>query len=347
MKLNVKHILYHTLFWIAIMMAFAISEWGYRESFKAAIIFELLFLPSRLIAVYFNWFVLIPRYLYRSKFLKYFFLLLILLLVVGIAHRYFILYWGYPTFFPEWMTGEIKPFNVPRLFQTVLIIVSPVAFTTGFKLFINWFNTRKESEKLKEEKKEAELKFLKAQTNPHFLFNGLNSIYGLALEKSSKTPDLILKLSNILSYSLYDANTELISLDKEVDIIENIIDLQMERFGKRIDLNIIKKGDFEKYKIPPLLLIPLIENAFKHGVKDEIGKCKIDLKITTIDNVFNFSLTNTIPKNYNSTEKGGLGLMNVSRRLDLIYGDNKYFIARKTVDYFVVKLVLKNLDNAT
>ncbi|WP_461304761.1 sensor histidine kinase [Aureisphaera sp.] len=345
MAYNIKHITYHVLFWIIIMASFAISEWSYRENLMEAIIFELLFLPSRLMAVYFNWFVLIPRYLYKNKLVIYFLTLFGLLIIVGVFHRFFVLYWGYPEFFPQWMSGRIEPFNISRLFQAMLIIVSPVAFTTGFKLFVNWFNSKKEAEALRQEKKEAELKFLKAQTNPHFLFNSLNSIYGLALGKSNKTPSLILKLSNILSYTLYDVNTKWVDLEKEIELIENIIDLEKERFGKRVDILFDKKGDVEGLKIPPLILIPLVENAFKHGVKDEVGKGWIHIEIQVEGSKLLFTIQNTIPKNHLVKNMGGLGLTNVSRRLDLIYSDNKEFEAKDLGDTFLVKLQINRLEN--
>ncbi|GAB5401081.1 MAG: hypothetical protein Aureis2KO_26660 [Aureisphaera sp.] len=243
------------------------------------------------------------------------------------------------------MSGRIEPFNISRLFQAMLIIVSPVAFTTGFKLFVNWFNSKKEAEALRQEKKEAELKFLKAQTNPHFLFNSLNSIYGLALGKSNKTPSLILKLSNILSYTLYDVNTKWVDLEKEIELIENIIDLEKERFGKRVDILFDKKGDVEGLKIPPLILIPLVENAFKHGVKDEVGKGWIHIEIQVEGSKLLFTIQNTIPKNHLVKNMGGLGLTNVSRRLDLIYSDNKEFEAKDLGDTFLVKLQINRLEN--
>lgn len=345
MKDNIKQIAYHILFWMIIMASFAISEWSYRENLMEAIVFELLFLPSRLLAVYFNWFILIPRYLYKYKLVRYFLTLFVCLIIVGILHRFFVLYWGYPTFFPQWMNGQIEPFNIPRLFQAILIILSPVAFTTGFKLFINWFNSKEEAETLRQEKKEAELKFLKSQTNPHFLFNSLNSIYGLALDKSDKTPGLILKLSNILSYTLYDANTKLVDLEKEIELIENIIDLEKERFGKRVDIIFDKEGDFGNLKIPPLILIPLVENAFKHGIKDEVKKGWIHIKMKVEGFKLLFSIENTIPENNTVENVGGLGLSNVSRRLDLIYSDNKAFEAINLGSTFVVKLQINHLEN--
>jgi len=345
--LNIKHVTYHILFWIVVMASFVISEWGYMQSFENALIYELLFLPSRLIAVYVNWFLLIPKFLYKNKLLSYFTLLIAMLLVLAIAHRYFVLYWGFPKYFPQWMKGQkIDPWNFSRILQAILIIVSPVAYTTGFKLFMNWYKQRRETEVLKQEKTNAELKFLRAQTNPHFLFNTLNSIYGLALEKSEKTPGLILKLSDILSYTLYESNVKKVLLSKELMLIENIITLEKERFEKRVVINYDVEGDVEGIKIPPLILVPFIENAFKHGLKNEVKKGWINIRIKIAKNVLSFIIENSISKLEDEPNGGGgLGLQNVSRRLDLLYGGHKELTINKTNEAFVVKLKVKLFED--
>ncbi len=326
--------------------SFTISEWGYMDSFKDALVYELLFLPSRLIVVYINWFVLIPRFLYKNKLLQYFLILVLILLIVAIGHRYFMLYWGYPNFFPQWMQGQkIEPLRFAKLIQAVLIIVSPVAFTTGFKLFMDWYRQRRETEVLIQEKTSAELKFLRSQTNPHFLFNTLNSIYGLALEKSEKTPSLILKLSDILSYTLYESNTNEVPLTKELKLIENIIALEKERYEKRVEIEYVVKGDIESVKIPPLILVPFIENAFKHGLKNEVKKGWIKVTINVSKEELFFTTQNSISKKEDENSNGGLGLQNICRRLDLLYGKRKNLEINKTEDAFIVNLTIKLLQD--
>ncbi len=342
--LNIKQVTYHIIFWVVIMLSFAISEWGYKQSLADAVIFELLYLPARLIAVYVNWFVLIPKVLYKNKFIFYFVWLVLLLAAVSVVHRYFVLYWGYPKFFPQWMEGQhIHVWKFSRIVQMALIIVSPVAFTTGFKLFTDWYKERRETEALKREKIDAELKFLKSQTNPHFLFNTLNSIYGLALEKSEKTPSLILKLSDILSYTLYESNVEKVALSKELMLIENIIALEKERYEKRVVIHYTVEGDVEGIKIPPLILVPFIENAFKHGLKNEVKKGQITIHILVSKDTLSFMIENSISKleDNDIDNGGGLGLQNVSRRLELLYGDNKELYINKTDTSFIVKLEIK------
>lgn len=339
MGVNWKYILYHILFWVVIMLAFAVSEWGYRQSLKEAIIFELLFLPSRLVAVYVNWFILIPKILYRNKILNYFAVLVLVIALASIAHRYFVLYWGYPNYFPQWVdVTQDKVYDLPRLVQNALIIVSPVAFTTGFKLFFNWFRQRKETEMLKEEKRQAELKFLKSQINPHFLFNTLNSVYGLALERSKKTPGLILKLSDILSYTLYESGMGEVALVKEIQLIKDIISLEKERFGKRLDISFIVEGDPKKMQIPPLLLIPLVENAFKHGIHNEVKKGWINISLSAQENVLRFHISNSVPSDSENKDKDGLGLMNIKRRLELLYEKRHHLEIEKKEDTFTVRM---------
>ncbi|WP_299244806.1 histidine kinase [uncultured Aquimarina sp.] len=342
--MNIKHITYHLLFWLAIMVLFAISEWGHGQSFKDAVIFELLYLPTRVIAVYVNWFILIPKYLYKNNFGLYVFLLVVILIITAIIHRYFVLYWGYPMYFPQWVDGKpIDPLNFFRLVQCIMLIATTVAFTTGFKLYSDWFKQRNETEVLKQEKTNAELKFLKSQTNPHFLFNTLNSIYGLALENSKKTPALILKLSDILSYTLYESNTEKVALNKELTLIENIIALEKERYEKRVDINYRVEGNVESVEIPPLILVPFIENAFKHGLKNEVKKGWITIQIKVSTSELFFTLENSISKlkEEDIKEGGGLGLQNVTRRLDLIYGKDKDLHIRRNNNSFIVNLTIK------
>jgi len=346
--LSLKRISYHILFWLAIIILFAISEWGHGQSIKDAVVFELLYLPTRIIAVYVNWFILIPRFLYKNNFGFYLFLLILLFIITAIIHRYFVLYWGYPMFFPQWIDGKpLNPLNFFRLVQCVMLIATTVAFTTGFKLYSDWFKQRNETEILKQEKTNAELKFLKSQTNPHFLFNTLNSIYGLALENSNKTPSLILKLSDILSYTLYESNTEEIALNKELMLVENIIALEKERYEKRVDIDYKVEGNAEGVKIPPLILLPFIENSFKHGLKDEIKKGWIKIHIKVVGNILSFEIKNSISKLGKEHNGGGLGLQNVSRRLDLIYGANKELSINKTDSAFIVNLTIKLIQDAS
>ena len=315
-----KHFIAHLLFWLVLMLTYAASEWGYRDNFQEAMIFELLYLPIRMIAVYVNWYILIPSYLYRNKIWGYFLSLIGLLFLLAIAQRFLNVYWGYPNFFPDWFNKPIEIWIFFRIIQNLVILASPVAFSTGIKFFMDWYEQKNKANQLAMEKRAAELKYLKAQINPHFLFNTLNNLYGLSLEKSQKVPRLILKLSDFLSYSLYDSAEEKLPLRKEVKLITDFIDLEKERYEGRLELDwhVDVSVDME-VSIAPLLLMPLVENAFKHGVKENIAQTKISIHLEQITNELHFKIINTIPKQKSKQIPNGIGLKNLKRRLDLLY----------------------------
>ncbi len=318
-----KHFGGHILFWVIIMLTYALSEWGYRDNFGQAILFEGLFLPVRLVAVYVNWWLLIPGLLYRHFIGRYLFLLLVLLFLLAAVQRYFVLYWAYPVFFPEWMPeGQaVDVWVFFRVVQNVVIIASPVAFSTAIKIFLDWYAEKNRARQLAIEKREAELNYLKSQINPHFLFNTLNNLYGLSKEGSEKVPALIVKLSDLLHYSLYESAAEKIEVGQELKLIEDFVILECERYEDRIMLDWKVDHTLLDYKIAPLLLIPLVENAFKHGVREELKQTKIELALAKEAHWLVFSVVNSIPAHFQHPDTPGIGLKNLRRRLELLYPD--------------------------
>ncbi len=340
--MKTRAIIGHVLFWCIIMLTYAFSEWGYRNNFFEAILFELLFLPVRLMAVYINWFILIPWLLYKNRVFRYLLLLFLLLLILSIAQRYFVLYWAYPTFFPAWMTTVPEPLVLFRIVQTMVIIASPVAFSIGIKLFFDWYKQKNKATQLEIEKREAELKYLKAQINPHFLFNTLNNLYGLSIEQSKKVPKLILKLSDFLSYSLYESENGKTTVEKEINLARDYIDLEICRYEDRILVN----WDIDKIifdvKISSLLFMPLIENAFKHGVREEIGQAIISLRLVKENDWLVFEVKNSYPDVEQSIKPSGIGLANLRRRLQLLYPNGHILDTNKKNGQYIATLKLKN-----
>jgi LytS/YehU family sensor histidine kinase len=194
-------------------------------------------------------------------------------------------------------------------------------FVTGIVRHIyNYRDLMKSARQLKIEKQDAELNFLKSQTNPHFLFNTLNNIYSLAREKSDLAPESIMKLSKILRFMLYEAGGDYISIEQEMKIIDDYISLEKLRYDE--SLQVLIKTDIEDMRqaIPPLLLIPLVENAFKHGVSESRTTPFIDIFISVRNRILEF-----VVKNSADETKGGepvrekIGLSNLSRQLELLY----------------------------
>lgn len=182
---------------------------------------------------------------------------------------------------------------------------------------IDWFGNERVQRGLESERKEMELQFLKSQLNPHFLFNSLNNIYSLAYQKSDKTADAILKLSEIMRYMIYESNDSWVSLSKEIEYLQSFIELQKLRFKDGAAVEFTMNGEIDNQQIVPLILISFVENAFKHGIAND-PKNPIKINIIANQKILHFSITNKKNK-YNKDQMGGVGLNNVERRLQLLY----------------------------
>lgn len=140
-----------------------------------------------------------------------------------------------------------------------------ISFVSAIKITLDWISTSKRAARLEKERLEAELRFLRSQISPHFFFNTLNNIYSLSLEQSKKTPETVLKLSELMRYLLYETKHKKQALDKELQCIKNYLDLERLRHGQRVNIDMNVKGNIKGRKVPSMLFIPFIENAFKHG----------------------------------------------------------------------------------
>ena len=212
-------------------------------------------------------------------------------------------------------------------------------FECGFKIHhVDWFLNERVQSDLENQRLSAELAFLKSQINPHFLFNSLNSIYSLAYQKSDTTPEAILKLSEIMRYMLYESNDNKVDLEKELQYLQNYIDLQKIRFGNKAFVDFKITGEVGSQKIVPLLLIAFIENAFKHVVANDASS-PICLRINLDGTKLHFFMENKKHRLNKDTE-GGIGLNNVKRRLDLLYPGKYTLTIQDNADTYTCELSL-------
>ncbi len=219
-----------------------------------------------------------------------------------------------------------------------LLIFYLLAFS--LRLIQKGQDDEKQKMKLEKEKVSTELSFLKQQINPHFLFNSLNSIYSLSISKSDATPDSILKLSSILRYVLYDSEKPLVYLKDELKTTQDYIDLQHLRLTEKVSVLYKVEGATENYKIEPLLLIPIIENAFKYGV-DNVKESFIDIQIKIEDKKLELKVSNKIVGNEkNKREDSGIGIKNIKRRLELLHEDSYEFDINEKDEVFSVRLLV-------
>lgn len=239
--------------------------------------------------------------------------------------------------------------------RTVIFnLATLVGLAVTIKLLKRWWLKHKETEQVAKEKVSAELQLLKAQIHPHFLFNSLNNIYSFALEASPKASEMIQKLSRLLHYMLYDCKQSFVLLEKELKMIQDYISLEKIRYGERLQLvvNIQEiplgySGDIGTKLIAPLLLIPFVENSFKHGTSKMLVHPRVALDITIKDNILFFKLINSKPTEIGeipASDNHGLGLKNVQKRLELIYPNrHEIQILEDPFEYSVwLKIILAN-----
>lgn len=214
----------------------------------------------------------------------------------------------------------------------------------GVFVFSLLLKIRERLKQTEAEKTNAELSYLKAQINPHFLFNTLNSIYSLAILKSDKTADAVVKLSDMMRYVLNDSNANFTALEKELNYIANFIELQRMRLTKNVKLTYSWEGNIFDKKIAPLILIPFIENAFKHGVSSEEDSM-IDVKIVVSETTLSLSVKNKCVTIHNDTlNKSGLGIENTKQRLNLLYPENHTLEISEIDNYYMINLTLNIHD---
>ncbi len=266
---------------------------------------------------YFNYYILIPNFLFKEKYVIY----------ISFCIACIFLMFAFPLMMlSPFNTSDENVFIDPILRRTIPLVIANsllmffVAFFASIGLRLN--NRWKQTEK---EKLSAQLSYLKTQINPHFLFNTLNSIYSVTIGKAPKGAEMVNQLSEMMRYTLKETQLDFVPLEKEIDYISNYIDMQKVRFDESVKFSYTVKGNYFDHEIAPLLLIPFIENVFKHGVNSEQDSdVKINLEIS--ENLLSlFVFNNKVEMQTDATEKSGLGIDNAKRRLQLVY-PNKHVL---------------------
>lgn len=215
--------------------------------------------------------------------------------------------------------------------------MSSIVFFGFIRHMYNYVKLKQATQQLRIQKQEAELNYLKSQTNPHFLFNTLNNIYSLTRDKSDLAPESILRLSKILRYMLYETSGAYIAVDQELKIITDYIELERLRYDESLRINFNYDIEDKKQAVPPLLLIPLIENAFKHGVSETRGRPYVDIHLSIKNRELKLVVKNSIePSSPESAIKENIGLSNLRRQLELLYTDYHLSVERGKSEFTAV-----------
>jgi two-component system LytT family sensor kinase len=339
-----KNILRHLIFWL-IMFIYLLSSYWYRDENKWYL-FEyigfkvsLQFLLS-VIILYF----LVPKLLYKKKNILFIFSTLFFIYLIQTLYNVVRIYY-FEVQFPEiykWHPPYVL-WNRMTSFPVFLSNITWVAFPSIILLAIQHYRDQKDMVELKEQKKSTELNLLKNQLNPHFLFNTLNNLYALALKKSDKTPEVIAKLSEILDYILYQCKDNYVPIQKEIELLENYIALEKLRYGNRVEI-LFEKNIQAEVKIAPLILLSFVENAFKHGVSQELNKGSINLYISTTPKEIVFTLENSKPSLINEIQiddKNSIGMQNTEKQLNLLYPNAHILKINNAKDNYTLQLNIK------
>lgn len=288
--------------------------------------------------VYINYELLIPQ-LRRSKNFWIYCGLLLLVALLLTPLKTLLMYLAY-------RLSDIKLSLLEVNYAENFLALAIVGFVSSVaKILGDWLQQQRTMSELETQKASSELKFLKSQINPHFLFNTLNNLYALTLKKSDDAPEVVIKLSDMMRYMLYECNEPLVPLQKEIDYINNYIALESLRQSSGVDIAFELIGSPGNLKIAPLMFVPFLENAFKHGLKENIKEGFLHISIEIIEHRLKFELQNSKPSRIQSprqqrTRAGGIGLENVRRRLELIYPERHQLEIEDSPDRYLTSLNL-------
>ena len=330
----------HIVFWSLFTTLWAVF-WvvmGAPTSFGRNLFNMSLWIPVFILFSYPLVYWAIPQLLLKGKVVQFFLLILAWGVVWLYTHNGFRTYLYIPM--QEAMGFGYIPPKGPQA-HSYLSVTTTAASPMIMKFFKLWTIKQRDWMQAQQEKITAELQLLKAQVHPHFLFNTLNNIYSFSLENSPKTPHMILKLSSLLSYMLNDCKAEEVRLEKEIEIMKNYIDLEKERYGNKIEISWSVEGDIKNKFISPLLMLPFLENAFKHGISEQIEKPWLSVDISVKSDTLRCKIANSknefVRYRTNST---GIGINNVKKRLEFIYPDSYELKMHDEGNFFVVSLIV-------
>jgi len=333
----IKYKLHHVLFWLLIFgIWFMLRYEGY---LTPAIAFKITLLKvvDLALMVYTTNYVLIPFLLYRKKYTLFIIVFIAMVLTSSITKMYIIGQIAHdPSTFS--LRGNLKA----RIYDNVIPHFFLVIAGAAIKLMFDQLRLQKKIADLAKENAEAELNFLKSQINPHFLFNSLNSVYFLIDKNNSGARQALHKFSDMLRYQLYEANGEKIPIEKEIDYLQDYVHLQQLRKDENYKVQFNCSTEVKNFSIEPLLLIPFVENAFKHISHKTDGNNFVKLDLVRSNGYFEFTVENSREKGVYTTEQhGGIGMVNVKRRLELLYPDAHQLKVDDGVNTFKINLKLK------
>ena len=325
---------FYAAYWVMVTLIFLydrtylIQKAGLPNFFICAIVRVSLLMALAWLNI--HW--LIPRFLLHKKYTTYFaFVLLLLLSYLVLQSLYDFYLFGY----------VLGPGRNARLSSSLIYNFTHTSLylllTIALKFSMDWYEQKKTLQEIRLEKLQAEVNYLRSQINPHFLFNALNNLYALTLRKSDEAPAVVLKLSELMEYMLYESEETVIPLEKEIQYLNNYLELEKIRQDNKADIRLTVTGDTQQCYLPPFLIFPLVENAFKHGVSKTAHNAFLFINIS-VGPTLMIDIENNKGNVPSTAQSGGIGLLNLKKRLELLFPGKHTLEISDGSDRFQVQL---------
>lgn len=330
--------LYHVLFWLIFFAGWHFLRYQDYSNQSISLSITAVKVIDLALMVYITNLLLIPRLLYKKQYVAFIAIYVIMIFCSSVVKLHVIARILDISDFSVWDDFKL------RLYDNIIPHYLLVSTGAAIKLLTDYARAQKRLAEITKERAEAELKFLKSQINPHFLFNSINSVYFLIDKSNKEARDALHKFSEMLRYQLYECGGEKISIEKELLYLQDYVDLQRLRKDEHYDVQYACEPDVKGFVIEPLLLIPFVENSFKHLSHFSAGKInRVSINVSRNNSEFSFFVANTVDysSKKNTEPVGGIGLRNVKRRLELLYPEKHSLHVKEEDGWFKVQLKLK------
>jgi two-component system, LytTR family, sensor kinase len=323
------------MFWMVLALIFTLINQR-QINFFEEFWFEIINVSFYALIVYVNKYYLFPKYIKNNKFGLHLIFLLLASVILAPIKSFFL----YTATSDEFM----RSYTVNN---QLFVFLSTFIVGAGSSIYLvlqDWVKSQNAKQELKNETLQSELKFLKSQINPHFLFNTLNSLYALTLKKSDLAPEIVLRLSEMMRYMLYECNEKKVMLEKEINYLVNYLELEKLRHGTKMQVKLQVKGEPGHKMIAPLMFIPFIENSFKHGISQHTAESFVNLDVEIVGDRLSLYIENSkapVMPGSRLKKSGGIGLANVKRRLDLLYPNAHQLEVFDNPDSYAIKLIIQ------
>ncbi len=343
MMFEPKHrLLRHVLFWLVYFIVFSTMSGVDLQNLQLGVETTFFFTPMNMLFVYVILAWMVPRFLVKERYLTFLVIYgswMVTGLLMNFLFRYYIL-------IPIRSGRPSPPIGLKTAYRQIFALASFIVMNTvaGFAVFISmfkyWYREQREKMAIEQQRISAELELLKAQLHPHFLFNTLNNLYTLVLEGSAKAPNMLLRLSGLLSYVLYECKAPVVPLESEIRVMRDYISLEQERYGGRLEISVDFSGDIAGKMIAPMLFQPFVENAFKHGTAEQLGRVWMSIELSVKHDQLLFRVINSVDWKATAQVAGGIGINNTRRRLELLYPGKHTLLQDTGNEVYIVSLTI-------